>query len=150
MDSYAWTGSLGEPVSIGITPIGLRLNVPFNGTVTADGEMNGAEVRGVDYLTIRPDGISVINAHEAIISNNGSSVQNALAIGYIVPPFEMPPLEAMLEADFKWPDADLPMHGAITFESGQKGSPLNRTVYAFTGKVNVGLGQISVSAKAIV
>lgn len=41
------------------------------------------------------------------------------------------------------------MHGAVTFESGEKGSVLNSTVYAFTGMVNVARGVISASAKTI-
>lgn len=124
------------------------MDVPFTGTLTS-GELEGAELHGVDYLLIRPDGVAVIDAHETIVSNNGASTVHAHATGYLVPPFEMPPLEALLQPDFAWPDVDLPMHGAVTFESGEKGSVLNSTVYAFTGMVNVARGVISASAKTI-
>ncbi len=148
MQSYAWEGSLTDVVPVGLTPTGLRLDVLFTGTIT-EGELEGAQMQGVDYLLIRPDGVAVIDARETIRSTHGAGATHARAMGYIVPPFDMPPLEALLDPQFEWPDVDLPMHGAVTLESGQKGSPMNSTVYAFTGQVNLAKGQLGIAARAI-
>lgn len=111
--------------------------------------VEGAQMQGVDYLLIRPDGVAVIDARETIRSTHGAGATHARAMGYIGPPFDMPPLEALLDPQFEWPDVDLPMHGAVTLESGQKGSPMNSTVYAFIGQVNLAKGQLGIAARAI-
>ncbi len=44
---------------------------------------------------------------------------------------------------------DLPIHGAVQLESGEADSVLNRTVFSFTGTVNVSSGKLGVRAQTI-
>jgi len=148
MKNYAWDGTLGDMVPIGLTPAGFRMDVSFAGTLT-EGELAGSELRGTDYLLLRHDGIGVIDAHEVIVVKGGAGAVHAHAMGYITPPFAMPPLDALLDPGFSWPDVDLPMHGAVRLESGEKASPVNSIMYSFTGAVNVAQGKLRVSAIAI-
>ena len=125
------------------------MDVSFAGTVT-EGELAGADLRGTDYLLLRHDGVGVIDAREVIVAKGaGAGAVHAHAMGYITPPFAMPPLDALLDPGFSWPDVDLPMHGAVRLESGEKASPVNSIMYSFTGSVNVAQGKLRVSAIAI-
>lgn len=148
MDKYSWEAQITKIVPVGLTPAGLRMDVHFSGHLN-DGELAGAELNGIDYLLLRPDGVGVIDARESIISSNNAGAVHARALGYIVPPFPMPPLAALLEPDFSWPDVDLPMHGAVQLETGEANSALNRTVFSFTGTVNVASGKLGIQAQSI-
>lgn len=148
MDAYAFTAQLTRIAPVGIVPAGLRIDVGFTGRVT-DGPLAGATIEGIDYVVIRPDGVAVIDARELVTSAEGVTV--ALhAEGYIVAPFPMPPLAALAAPDFAWPDAELSLHGAARAESAAPQLvPANRTVYGFTGTVNMATGVLQVAARSL-
>jgi hypothetical protein len=148
MDNYSFTGQFTDMKAIGITPSGLRLDVSFAGTVT-EGALAGERLQGIDYLLIRPDGIAVVDARELI----GSGVERQLAVvasGYIVAPFEMPPLAVLASPSFTWPDVELPMHGSSRVETSDPTlAAANHTVYAWTGTVNVARASLAVAAHSV-
>lgn len=148
MDHYSFQAQLTRISPVGLTPDGLRIDLGFAGTVTA-GPWTGCAIEGIDYLCIRPDGIAVIDARELVSGEQG--VMGALnAEGYVVPPFEMPPLPALLDPAFTWPDVELPLHGSARIQTAQSASEAaNHTVFAFTGSVNMSQGALTVSARAI-
>ncbi len=146
---YHFDAALTEIVPIGLVPEGVRLDVHFEGAVT-EGVLAGTHVRGVDYLLLRADGVGVIDAYEAITADDGRAL-SAHARGYIVPPpgVEMPPPEVLLDPDFRWPDAPLPMHGFVLYRTGAASwQELNSTAAAFEGSANVGAGALIVTAQA--
>lgn len=148
MDHYSFQAQLTRISPVGLTPEGLRIDVGFAGTVTA-GAWAGCVIEGTDYLYIRPDGIGVIDARELISGEQG--VRAAVhAEGYIVPPFEMPPLPALLDPAFAWPDVELPLHGSARVQTAvPESGPANHTVFGFTGSVNMSRGALTVAAHAI-
>jgi hypothetical protein len=146
---YRFEAALTDIVPIGLVPEGVRLDAHFEGTV-AEGALDGARMRGVDYLLLRADGVGVIDAYETITTGDGRAI-SVHARGYIVPPpgVEMPPPHVLLDPDFRWPDAPLPMHGFLLFRTGAAGwEELNSTAAAFEGSVNVGAGVLTVTAQA--
>lgn len=54
-------GAALDLIPIGVTPEGLRMAKSYIGTVTM-GRLLGAEVRGMDHLVLRNDGVCVIDA----------------------------------------------------------------------------------------
>jgi hypothetical protein len=127
---------------------GLRIDIGFAGTLT-EGPMTGAVIEGIDYLLIRPDGVAVIDARELVTGTDGITT-SVSAGGYIVPPFEMPGLSMLLDPPFCWPDVDLPLHGSARMQSAAPALPVvNRSVYAFTGAVNMARGSLVVTARRI-
>jgi len=148
MDSYAFNAQVSRVSPIGLSPgIGLRIDVGFVGTIT-EGPLTGQSMEGIDYLLIREDGVAVIDARELIATGEGPHI-SIQARGYIIPPFALPPLAALLQPDFVWPDADMSLHGAAFPTAGAERDELNRTVYAFTGTVNMGTGQLMVQATSL-
>lgn len=148
---YRFTADLTEVIPVGLVPEGIRLDAHFKGSIV-EGLLIGAQLRGVDHLLLRNDGVGVIDVHEVVITTGGENV-SVHAQGYIVPPEDMPvvPPEVILSPDFKWPDLPLPMHGFALCRTGAKRlSSLNRTALAFDGTVNVGTGKLNVSARALV
>lgn len=148
MDSYSFTARFTDLKAIGITPSGLRLDVSFAGTVS-EGPLAGEPIEGIDFLLIRPDGIGVVEVREVI----GSPTSRQVALhcsGYIVPPFEMPPLAVIAGPSFAWPDAELPMHGSSRIETSDPAlGAANHTVYAWTGTVNVAQASLTVAAHSV-
>lgn len=144
---YRFEAAPTAVMPVGIVPEGLRLDVHFEGRVTA-GTLAGGHVRGIDYLLLRADGVGVIDALETIEIEPGRVVA-AHARGYIVPPagVELPPVEVVLSPDFTWPDLPLPLHGFGLYQTGvAELAHLNRTTAAFTGHVNLGRGELVVEA----
>lgn len=148
MHRYSFQAQLTRISPVGLTPDGLRIDLGFAGTVTA-GPWAGCAIEGIDYLTIRPDGIGVIDARELVSAGQGARA--ALhAEGYVVPPFEMPPLPALLDPGFAWPDAELPLHGSARVQTaGAESGAANHTVFGFTGSVNMSRGSLAVDGTAI-
>ncbi len=66
---------VGEPVTVGMTPQGLRRIVPILGGSIVGPNIN-AEILaiGADYQTIRDDGFSVLDARYAARLDNGSLI----------------------------------------------------------------------------
>lgn len=145
---YRFEASLTEVVPVGLVPEGIRLDVHFEGQLTA-GALVGARLRGIDYLMLRGDGVGVIDAYETVDAGDGRVV-SVHAQGYIVPPegVEFPPPEVLLSPEFTWPDLPLPLHGFALFRTGAPGlAHLNRTAASFQGHVNVGGAQLVVEAR---
>ncbi len=70
---YRFEASLTETLPVGLVSEGIRLDVHFEGEVTA-GMLVGARVRGIDYALLRGDGVGVINAYETIEAGDGRVV----------------------------------------------------------------------------
>ncbi len=107
-------------------------------------------MRGIDYLLMRSDGVSVIDAYE-VISTGASNHISVHAQGYITPPpeMQMPPPEVILSPEFQWPDVPLPLHGFALYRTGVEDFGwMNRTAMAFEGTVNVGTGKLLIEALA--
>jgi hypothetical protein len=148
MDGYAFEAEFTRLTPIGLVPTGARIDVGFAGTLN-EGPLAGSTVEGIDYLLMRRDGTSVIDVREVVTRSDGATAAIA-AGGFVVPPFPMPPLEAMLEPDFVWPDLDLPLHGSARVETMiPELQSANSTVYAFTGTANVGAGRLAIRATSI-
>ena len=85
MDNYAFEAQFTAVKPLGLTPLGLRLDIEFAGLVT-DGPLAGKALTGTDYLLIRPDGIGQIDVREVI--RDGEVVLATLRVtGYIVQRF---------------------------------------------------------------
>ncbi|MGH3540642.1 MAG: DUF3237 family protein, partial [Pseudonocardiaceae bacterium] len=141
--------TLTSILPIGLVTEGLRLDVAFKGTVV-EGELSGASITGVDYLLVRHDGVSVIDAHERITTPVGNIIA-AHAQGYITAPFEMPPLQTLTDPDFQWPDVELNLHGVLTMQTAvPELSDLAHTMFGFTGTVNVATGVLRLHARSLV
>jgi hypothetical protein len=148
MDSYGFQAQVTRIAPVGLVPEGLRIDVGFAGTLTT-GPLTGATIEGIDYLLIRHDGVAVIDARELVSSPDGTAI-SVHADGYIVPPFDMPELPALLDPAFRWPDADLPLHGSARLQSAAPAlEAVNRSIYAFTGTVNMARGSLVVTARRI-
>lgn len=148
MLNYAFQAQVNRIAPIGLVPEGLRIDVGFAGAMT-DGDLAGSSIEGVDYLLIRPDGVAVIDARELVVAGDGAAT-SVHAEGYIVPPFDMPPLEALLDPDFAWPDVDLPIHGSARLQSAAPAlAAVNRRVYGFNGSVNMATGSLTVRAASV-
>jgi hypothetical protein len=146
---YRFEARLTEMRPRGRFPEGIRFEVPFEGRVT-HGPLTGARISGVDHLLIRPDGVAVIDAPETL-ERDGTCVL-AHARGYVLPPAGLPapPPEAMLAADFTWPDQPFTVRGfALLRTSDPAHDSLNRTVAALRGRVNLRTGELSIVATAV-
>lgn len=148
MDSYAFEGQFTNVVPIGLTPLGLRVDLDFTGTLT-DGPLTGATISGTDFLLLRHDGIGQVNVQERI--TQGDRVVASLRfLGYAVPPIALPELSVLFTPDFAWPDIELPMHGAAFFEAAsEEVSAATATVYGISGAVNLGAGTVHIAAKSL-
>lgn len=145
---YRFEARLTELNPIGVLPEGLRFVNPFEGTIT-DGPLAGARVRGIDEFLLRPDGVGVIEAPEAI-SRDGLHVSGAVR-GYALPPdgMEMPPLEALLDPGFEWPDTPFTILGSVTLRTADPALDyLNRTVAVVRGEVVMSTGELLIEARA--
>jgi len=148
MEHYAFQAQLTRVSPVGLVPGGLRIDLGFAGTMTA-GPWAGHAIEGTDYLLIRPDGVGVIDARELVSGQQGPA-GSVHAEGYVVPPMAMPPLPELLDPSFRWPDAELPLHGSARVCTGDSGAAAaNHTVFAFTGSVNMSQGSLAVSARAV-
>lgn len=148
MDAYAFRAQLTRITPIGLTAEGLRLDVGFAGTIT-EGPLAGCGLEGIDYLVIRHDGVAVVDARE-LISGDQRPATAMHAVGYIVPPFEMPQLSVLAEPSFSWPDADLPLHGSSRIQTADPAlQAANRTVYGWTGIVNIARATLEINARSL-
>lgn len=143
---YRFEGQLGELYPIGLFPDGIRFHNEFEGRVV-DGPFAGGRIFGLDQFVQRPDGIGVIVAPEVI--DDGVHRVSLDLRGYVVPPagLPVPPLEAMLEPDFSFPDIDFRVTGAATAATaGPEHAHLNGAIVVVEGTVNLSTGALDVSA----
>ncbi len=149
MDGYAFEARFTNIVPIGLTSLGLRVDLDYTGTVT-DGPLTGATISGTDFFLLRPDGIGQVNVRERI-TRGDRIVASLRFVGYVVPPIPMPELPTLLSPDFEWPDIDLPMHGAAFFDATSEELPAaTATVYgATTGAVNLAARTLRLAAASL-
>lgn len=148
MEGYRFVAQLHRIAPIGLLPEGLRIDLGFDGDVV-EGPLAGGTIEGVDYLLVRPDGVGVVDARELLTGSDGTTV-SAHAEGYVVPPFEIPELSALVDPSFLWPDVDLALHGSARLQSAAPAlAAVNRTVYSFTGTVNMATGSLEVAGSPV-
>jgi hypothetical protein len=147
---YRMRARLTESVPIGVVPEGLRVDNSFEGVITG-GSLDGARVQGVDYYLIRPDLTGVIDAREVIIPAGGLAVA-ARAQGLIHPPAgaEAPPLEALLDPAFDWPDVPFAIEVFQTFTAAAgEHAYLNDVVVSHLGWVNYATRELQIEARVL-
>lgn len=145
---YRFVARLTDVNPVGVLPEGLRMANAFEGEIV-EGPLAGSRIWGVDPFLLRPDGIGVVDAPETI-SGGGRHIQ-AHARGYTIPPagMEFPPLEALLEPGFEWPDVDFRFEGCVLFRAADPAlAYLNRTVGVLSGTVNMATRRLDVTARA--
>jgi hypothetical protein len=130
---------VGQDV-IGVVPEGLRIDSHTRGVVT-EGILAGATTTGIDYMLIRHDGVSVLDARWLAVHADGLTVAITLR-GFSGEPTPGL-LEAMLDPEFEFPDVDIPAHVAAWFHTmAPQYAFLNHTVFGCTGTVNMVEGVI--------
>lgn len=131
---------------IGLTPEGLRMANTYEGMAT-QGAFAGSRVRGTDQLLLRRDGVCVIDAQTLLTRPGGEQLYEHVN-GYCLPPegLELPPLDALLDPGFVWPDIDFPILATSTFRAGMQSDAgyLNRVIARIDGWVNFSSGKLVV------
>lgn len=146
---YRLEAQLTEVVPFDPLPEGVRLDVSFDGRVT-DGQLAGAQVRGIDYLLLRTDGVGVIDVRAKVVADE--AVVEVKALGYLVPPdgVELPPPDVLLAPGFTWPDVELLVQEVGFLRTGAaEWQDLNTTIAAIEGTVNPGTRQLVLEARAL-
>jgi hypothetical protein len=143
-----------DVLPIGLVPEGIRMANRFEGEVTAgalaEAGFAGARVWGIDHLLLRSDGIGVIDAQKTISAGDRHLFEHVR--GYCLPPegLEMPPLEALLDPAFRWPDA---LFGVFGFSQFRCGLPelahLNRAHAMIEGWANLATGGLAVETRLV-
>lgn len=101
-------------------------------------------MRGIDYLLIRSDGITVVDAHAVISTDAGQNISTHTQ-GYVTSPPEVqrPPPEVILSSEFRWPDVPLPLHGFVLCKTSvEELLWMNRTALVSEGAGNMGTGKL--------
>ena len=125
---------------IGLVPEGLRIDSHTRGVVT-EGFLAGATTTGVDYLLIRHDGVSVLDARWLVVHADGFSAAITIK-GFSGEPTPGL-LEAMLDPEFEFPDVDSPAHAAAWFQTmAPQYAFLNHTVFGCNATINMVQGVI--------
>jgi hypothetical protein len=141
---YRFEGQLSDPFVVGHFPQGIEFHNEWVGRVTA-GPFAGGTISGVDQFTVRPDGVGVIDSPEII---EWGDVRVAAHVrGYVVPPegVTVPPLEAMLEPGFSFPDLDFRVTAATVLRTAHPDHQwLNRVVAVNDGTVNLATGRMEI------
>lgn len=65
------SGVVTDILVYGETPHGVRMDVAFEGQMS--GQLQGF-MRGMDYVLVRPDGVSEINVHATIATDDGALI----------------------------------------------------------------------------
>ena len=136
---------------IGMLPEGLRIDAHYNGSMIA-GPLAGAIVRGVDYLLIRSDGVTVLDVRETITTATGSCIA-VRAQGYGSVRSEpqagadaVPPQGAKVA----WPDASSPLLGvAICQTTDPEFLWMNEAMLVFNGTANLGTGKLQAVGRVL-
>lgn len=143
-----------DPTPIGLTPEGLRITLGFDGRITggklADAGFDGARVWGIDHYLLRPDGVGVIDAPKTVSTGERSFFEHVRA--YTLPPagLELPPLEALVEPGFRWPDVFFAIQGFSTFRAGTSDlRHLDRALARIDGWGNFSTGRFSVETRLL-
>ena len=147
-NGYTLEVTITDTTIYGLVPGGMRADPSWVGTVT-EGLFAGGAVTGIDYILMRPDGVIVIDARMSIATPYGLPVAARIQ-GYWVPTVEMPPLEAMLDPDFEFPDIDIPGHAVVWHETMlPQYAHLNHTLFAFSGTLNLARGELRWTVRSL-
>lgn len=77
---YSFTAVL-RPLATGATPDGTRMDAEFEGNLDPGGRVAG-HLKGVDYITVRQDGVAHLHIHGVITDPEGDAVAfNATGLG---------------------------------------------------------------------
>jgi hypothetical protein len=145
---YSVEVMITDIVMVGMVPGGVRGDGAFAGTIT-DGLFAGSTVDGIDRSLIREDGALVIDVRMRILVPDALPVAVTMK-GFWVAPFEMP-LEALLDPEAGFPDADIPGHGVVWHETMlPEYQHLNHTLFSFTGIINLGRGTVRWTSRSMV
>jgi hypothetical protein len=149
-DAFRYEARFTEIVPIGVVSTGLRLDVHFAGSVV-EGPLAGASVRGIDYVLIRPDGVSVLDVREVMTTAAGERIEvRAQGYGDGGGAVTLPPSELLQSPEFSWPDTSSSLLGAAFCQTAAPELAwLNRTVFVYSGTANLGTGQLNVSIHAL-
>ena len=146
--TYRMEATFTDVVSIGIVPEGLRIDAHYQGHVI-EGPLAGGIVRGVDYLLIRSDGVSVLDARHTITTAAGRQIA-VRGQGYGESDTPLPPAEALGNAPSAAPDATSHLTGVAFCQTAAPDLLwLNRTVLAFTGTANMGTRELHVIGRVM-
>jgi hypothetical protein len=146
---YRFEGQLAAMYPVGLFPEGIRFHNDFEGTVVA-GPFAGGRIFGLDQFLLRPDGVGEIHAPEVI--DDGTTRVSLDVRGYVVPPpgAPVPPLEALLEPGFQFPDTPFRVTGsALVSTAAAAYDYLNHTTVVIEGEVNLATGALVVEARAV-
>lgn len=138
-----------EVTPIGIVPEGLRMANAFEGRIT-EGMMQDARVWGIDHLLLRRDGVAVIDAPKTL--SLGDIHIHEHVRGYGLPPhgLELPPLEALLDPKFVWPDVLFPVLASSTFRTAVPDlAYLNQALTRIDGWFSFATGSLAVETRLI-
>jgi hypothetical protein len=129
---YRFTARFTDSVQIGSVPGGVRVDNLFDGHMT-EGELTGARVRGVDQVTIRPDGSVELDIRETIETDRGAI--SADVRGYALPHPDAPHLHVI--------------KGYALFQTAVPDyAAYNDAVVAVEGTVDMATGEIDVEGRA--
>jgi hypothetical protein len=146
---YRFEGQLADTYPIGLFPEGVRFHNDFTGEVVA-GPFRGGRIFGLDQFLLRRDGVGEIHAPEVI--DDGTHRVALDVRGYVVPPpgAPVPPLDALLEPGFEFPDTPLRVTGsAVASTTAVEYQYLNAVTIVIEGEVNLGTGALVVEARAV-
>lgn len=139
---------------VGLTAEGFRMANTFEGRVTDGhlmaGPLAGARVWGVDHFILRRDGVGIVDAQKTLSAGGIHLVEHVR--GYATPPegVELPPLEALAEPDFIWPDLHFPIHGFSQFRAAHDDLAwLNRVHAGIEGWVNMSTGALAIETRIV-
>lgn len=126
-----------EIVPIGVVPTGMRIDAHYVGTMAA-GPLEGAAVRGIDYVLIRPDGTSVLDVRAVITTRAGQRIE-VRANGYGQPPAGAASGAAALNL----------LGTAYCQTAAPELAAMNRTVFIFTGTAALEARTLSIAFRAL-
>lgn len=143
-----------DPTPVGLTPEGLRITLGFEGRITG-GELasrgfDGARVWGIDHFLLRRDFVGVIDAPKTVAAGEKAFFEHVRA--YTLPPagMQLPPLEALVEPGFRWPDVEFAIQGFSTFRSGVPDlSHLDRALARIDGWGNFSTGRFAIETRLL-
>jgi hypothetical protein len=146
---YRFEGQLGSLNPIGLFDEGIRFFNQFDGRLV-DGPFAGGRISGPDFFVLRHDGVGEIHAPELIEFDDHRVVLDVR--GYVVPPagLTMPPLTALLEPNFEFPDVAFRITAsALASTTSPEFVYLNGVTIVVEGEVNMGTGAMDVTARVV-
>lgn len=149
--AFKMEATFTEVAVIGMLPEGLRLDAHYKGSMIA-GPLAGASVRGVDYLLIRSDGVTVLDVRETITTATGRCIAvRAQGYGTIgSKPQAGADAVPLQGAKVAWPDASSPLLGvAICQTTDPEFLWMNETLLVFNGTANLGTGKLQAVGRAL-